>query len=86
MRWSAFAIVCALGGAARADTGGEVAIGGGVHAGDAMTAVDARAGWERDGGGAAIGLGVRVRAIGDGVYRAGRGRAMPESCPVGACD
>ena len=57
------------GAAARADVGGEVAVGGGVHAGDPVTALDARADWAAAGGGAALGLGVRVRTIGGGFDR-----------------
>ncbi|HTJ43131.1 MAG TPA: hypothetical protein VL463_13595 [Kofleriaceae bacterium] len=55
------------GGVAHADAGAEVSIGGGVHAGEATSAFDARASWEHSDGGAAIGLGVRVRAIGDAI-------------------
>jgi hypothetical protein len=56
-------------GPARADLGGEVAVGGGVHAGDPVAALDARADWAQAGGGAALGLGVRLRTIGDAFDR-----------------
>src|SRR5262245_493812 len=72
MRRSALVLIAVLAGAAvaRADVGGAVAIGGGVRAGADVAAIDARADWASAGGGAAIGIGARVRAIGGAFARA----------------